>query len=306
MSKDTIESLGEFGLIEEIKKWLGPIPKAFTGIGDDAAVFCAQPGMNQLLTIDALVENVDFIRNKAAAEQIGHKALGVNLSDIAAMGGIPKAAVISLILPKWTEISFVKGFYVGIRSVAKKFGVVVVGGDLSKGPVVCCSIAMIGEAAPKYTVRRSGAKVGDFICVTGRLGGSILGKHLDFTPRVAEGQFLARQGVTAMIDISDGLAQDLTHITSESKVGGVIDERKIPVSNEAVKLANGNKRAALDHALADGEDFELLFTIAENRLYSLEKAWRKRFKIPLTQIGKIVARNNATLEMRKRLGFQHF
>lgn len=304
MSK-TIEHLGEFGLINEIKKWV-PLRKGITGIGDDTAVFRVSDRMNQLLTIDALVENVDFIRSQTTPQNIGWKALAINLSDIAAMGGIPKVAVVSLILPPKTKIEFVKGFYAGVRKLAKQFHVAIVGGDLSRGPVISCAIALLGEADPKLTVYRSRAKVGDFICVTGRLGGSILGKHLNFMPRIKEGQFLAKQGVSAMIDISDGLGQDLKHITDESKVGGMLDERKIPVSEAALKLARGDRRKALAHALSDGEDFELLFTISENRLYPLERAWKKRFRTELTQIGKIVARDNATFEMRKRLGFQHF
>ncbi len=317
MNNKTIETLGEFGLIDEIKKWVPPLTltlipqgrgkgEGIVGIGDDAAVFRSSGKMNQLLTIDTLVENVDFVRNQTTPQKIGWKALGINLSDIAAMGGIPKVAVVSLILPRRTELNFVKGFYEGIRKLAQKFGVLIVGGDLSKGSVISCAIAMVGEADPKFTVYRSGAKIGDFICVTGRLGGSILGKHLDFMPRIKEGLFLAKHGVSAMIDISDGLCQDLKHITNESKVGGMIDERKIPIAKAALKLAKGNRKNALEHALSDGEDFELLFTVAENCLYPLEKIWRKWFKTELTQIGKIVARDNATLEMRKRLGFQHF
>lgn len=305
MSKKTIEDLGEFGLIDEIKKWV-PLKKNIVGIGDDAAVFRSRSGMNQLLAIDTLVEGVDFLCKKAAPQEIGRKALAINLSDIAAMGGIPKVAVVSLSLPPRTTFEFVKGFYEGIRKLSQKFGVSIVGGDLSRAKVISSSIALLGEAQPKFTIYRKGAKVGDFICVTGRLGGSILGKHLNFTPRIKEGQFLAKQGVSAMIDVSDGLEQDLKHITDESGVGGMIDERKIPVSKEALKLACGDRRKALRRALSDGEDFELLFTISEDRLYALERAWRKKFKLPLTQIGKIVARKNATLEMRKRLGFQHF
>lgn len=317
MKKQTIEHLGEFGLIEEIKKWVSPLTSTLSprgrglgegivGIGDDTAVFRAQSGMNQLLTIDTLVENVDFIKTQAAPEQIGWKALGINLSDIAAMGGIPKVAVVSLSLPPPTTVDFVKGFYQGIRKLAQKFGVSIVGGDLSRAKVISSSIALLGESNPKFTIYRKGAKIGDFICVTGRLGGSILGKHLNFTPRIKEGQFLAKQGISAMIDISDGLQQDLKHMTDESRVGGMIDERKIPISKETLKLARGDRRRALQHALSDGEDFELLFTISEDRLYRLEKAWKKKFKLELTQIGRIVARKNTTLEMRKRLGFQHF
>lgn len=306
MKEETIEQLGEFGLIDQIKKWVPLKDKSVIGIGDDTAVFRATKGMNQLLTIDSLVENVDFTRSKASPQQIGWKALAINLSDIAAMGGIPKVAVVSLTLPPKTQIDFVKGFYEGIWKLAQKFNVSIVGGDLSKGKVFSSTIALVGEANPKFIIYRNGAKVGDFVCVTGRLGGSILGKHLNFTPRIKEGQFLAKHGVSAMIDISDGLQQDLKHIADESKVGGMLDERKIPISKDALKLTKGNRKKALEHALRDGEDFELLFTLSEDRLYPLEKEWRKHFKTELTQIGKIVARDNTTLEMRKRLGFQHF
>ncbi len=314
--KKTIESLGEFGLIDEIKKW---VPLTLTlspkgrgkgegviGIGDDAAVFQAKRGMNQLIAIDSLVENIDFIKSKATPQQIGWKALAINLSDIAAMGGIPKLAVISLTLPRKTEIDFVKGFYEGISKLSRKFKVAIVGGDLSSGPVLSSSIAVVGEVNPNRIIYRNGAQLGDFVCVTGTLGGSILRKHLNFLPRIEEGQFLAKHGVTSMIDISDGLQQDLKHLADDSKVGVMIDERKIPISQDALKLAKKNRTKALKHAFSDGEDFELLFTISENRLYPLEKLWKKKFKTELTQIGKIVERNNATLEMRKRLGFQHF
>ena len=306
MKNKTIEQIGEFGLIEQIKKWIPLTRKTVVGIGDDTAVFRASRGMNQLLTIDSLVEYVDFIKSKATPQKIGWKALGVNLSDIAAMGGIPKVAVVSLTLPPKIQVDFIKGFYGGISTLAQKFNVSIVGGDLSKGAVFSATIAVVGEARPKFTIYRNRARVGDFVCVTGRLGGSILGKHLNFTPRIKEGQFLAKYGVSAMIDISDGLQQDLKHIADESKVGGMLDERKIPISKDALKLAKGNRKKAIERAFHDGEDFELLFTISEDRLYSLEKKWRKHFKIELTQIGKIVARDNATLEMRKRLGFQHF
>ena len=305
MSRKTIQVLGEFGLINQIKKWV-PQRKVVSGIGDDAAVFKTAGGSNQLLTIDSLVENVDFIRKKASPSQIGWKALGINLSDIAAMGGVPKVAVVSLILPKRTSVDFVKGFYAGIKKLANRFDVSIVGGDLSSGPKIAVSVALLGQSHPKKTVLRSGAKIGDFICVSGRLGGSILKKHLTFMPRIKEGQFLAKEGVHAMIDVSDGLKQDLKHISDESKVGAVLDERKVPVSGDALRLAGGNKRKALEHALTDGEDFELLFTIAQDQFHRLERKFKKHFSTPLTQIGRIVDPKNATLEMRKRLGFQHF
>ncbi len=277
------------------------------GIGDDTAVFSVSPSRYQLLTIDTIVEDIDFKKNQAAPEEIGRKALAINLSDIAAMGGVPKFAVVSLTLPKKTSIRFVKGFYRGMQRLANQFHVSIVGGDLSGGAKISSSVALLGESEKKHTVFRKGAKSGDLIVVTGRLGGSILGKHLNFTPRVREGAFLARHGVSSMIDISDGLWQDLGHLTAESGLSFVIEPAKIPVSSAALKEARGNRGRALLHALYDGEDFELLFTISATRFPALKRAWRRRFAVPLTVIGKVVSGRQAEARaFSKRLGFQHF
>ncbi len=305
-NKKTIESLGEFGLIREIQKWIPKVKTIRQGIGDDAAVFDGPGGTYQLLTIDTIVEDVDFLKRKAAPQEIGWKALAINLSDIAAMGGVPKVAVVSLTLPKKTSVQFVKGFYEGVQKLAKQFGVAIVGGDLSGGPKISSSIALLGESQKKWTVFRKGAKVGDFICVTGRLGGSILGKHLHFMPRVCEGEFLARQGVSAMIDISDGLGQDLDHLIKESNVAFLIDEAKVPISQAACKLARGNPKKELIHAFCDGEDFELLFTIAPRKCKTLKKVWSRKFSTPLTVIGRVVKWRGSAPAQRKPLGYQHF
>ena len=305
-NKKTIESLGEFGLIHEIQKW---IPKAKTirqGIGDDAAVFNGASGTYQLLTIDTIVEDVDFLKRKATPQEIGWKALAINLSDIAAMGGIPKVAVVSLTLPKKTSVQFVKGFYEGVKRLAKKFGVSIVGGDLSSGPKISSSIVVLGEAKKKWTVFRTGTKIGDFICVTGHLGGSILGKHLHFMPRVREGEFLAKRGASAMIDISDGLGQDMDHLITESKTAFLIDETKIPISQAARKLARGNPKKELIHAFCDGEDFELLFTISPRKFQAIKKNWSKNFSILLTVIGRVVKWYGSRLAQHKHVGYRHF
>ena len=306
LMQKTIESLGEFGLIREIQKWIPKSKAIRQGIGDDAAVFDAPGGKYQLLTIDTIVEDVDFIKSKATPQEIGWKALAINLSDIAAMGGIPKVAVASLTLPKRTSVQFVKGFYEGVRKLANRFQVTIVGGDLSSGPKISSSIAVLGEAQKKWTVFRKGAKVGDLVCVTGRLGGSILGKHLRFTPRVKEGQFLAKQGVSAMIDLSDGLGQDLDHLIQDSAIAFLIDEKKIPISSNARKLSRGNTKRELIHAFCDGEDFELLFTIAPRKFRRLKQSWKKHFTVALTVIGRVVKWRRAGLTKSKSLGFQHF
>ncbi|OGW84618.1 MAG: thiamine-phosphate kinase [Omnitrophica bacterium RIFCSPHIGHO2_02_FULL_46_11] len=304
--KKTIESLGEFGLIDKIKEWVPRSPKMICGIGDDTAVFRASSGTYQLLTIDTIVEDIDFKLSKARPEEIGWKALGINLSDIAAMGGTPKLAVISLTLPRKTSLQFVKGFYAGAGKLAKKFNVSIVGGDLSKGAKMSASVALLGESNPRRTIFRKGAKVGDFICVTGTLGGSILGKHLSFTPRIKEGEFLARHGVSSMIDISDGFLQDLNHLVYTPGVTFMISEREIPISKAAMKLARGNRRKALNHALSDGEDFELLCTVSPKNFHKVQKNWRRRFVIPFTAIGRVVRSSEAHRPQDRRLGFQHF
>ncbi|MBI4358197.1 MAG: thiamine-phosphate kinase [Candidatus Omnitrophica bacterium] len=303
----TIESVGEFGLIDQIKKWIPPMHRSVVcGIGDDAAVFPMAGGGYQLLTIDTVVEDVDFKMNRATPQQIGWKALGVGLSDLAAMGGIPKMAVISLTLPRRTPLRFVRDFYEGIRKLARRFRVSIVGGDLSRGPKISSSIAVLGEATRTSTVFRSGAKIGDLICVTGRLGGSILGKHLNFLPRLREGQFLARRGVSAMIDLSDGLGQDLNHLISNSRTAFMIDEAKVPISEAARKLARGNLRRELIHAFCDGEDFELLFTIPRSKLGTLQRAWPKRFSIPLTVIGQVMRLAKGMRPTYRYQGYRHF
>ena len=304
--RKTIESLGEFGLIREIKKWVPRSRSIRQGIGDDAAVFSASGRRYQLLTIDTLVEGIDFRRSQAKPQAIGWKALAINLSDIAAMGGIPKVAVISLTLPSRTPLAFVHGFYEGVRRLAERFHVSIVGGDLSRGPKVSSSIAVLGEAERKRTVFRRGAKIGDLVCVTGRLGGSILGKHLNFVPRLREGQFLAKYGASAMIDLSDGLWQDLGHLVLSSHMAFMVDWQKIPVASSAYRLAGGNREKALAHALYDGEDFELLFTIAPARFRTLRKVWAQRFSVSLTAIGQVVRGKRIWSRERKGLGFQHF
>ena len=147
--------------------------------------------------------------------------------------------------------------------------------------------------------------MGDVVCVTGSLGGSILGKHLNFMPRIYEAQFLAKHGASAMIDLSDGLGQDLYHL-AKPHIGFVINGGKIPISRAAYKLAGGDKRKALKHALYDGEDFELLLTLPPPRFRQVQKIWKRRFSIPLTTIGLVIRGQKNRISIPKNLGFQHF
>jgi thiamine-monophosphate kinase len=305
MKARSLKSLGEFGLIDLIRKWTPKHRNVLRGIGDDAAVLRSTRGRTQLLSIDTIVEDVDFRKRDATPQQIGWKALAVNLSDIAAMGGIPTAAVVSLTMPRNTPLRFVKGFFDGIKRLSDRFGVALVGGDLSRGSKISSSVAILGEVPRNQATLRSGARVGDVICVTGRFGGSILGRHLTFAPRIAEGRFLATSGVTSMIDVSDGLMQDLGHLVSSSKLAFQMDATKIPVTSAAKRLARGNRARALEHALYDGEDFELLFTISSKRFARVEQHWKKRFQTPLTAIGRIVRRKGSP-SVRSGQGYQHF
>jgi thiamine-monophosphate kinase len=209
-----------------------------------------------------LMDGVDFRLDETDPSAIGHKALAVSLSDIAAMAGKPLAAVIALALPKQEGRQLAERIQAGIRSLAAEFNVALVGGDTNSwdGPLVISS-TVLGTPTGHGPVRRSGAEAGDWILVTGDLGGSILGKHLKFQPRVREAIALHQSArLHAMIDVSDGLAADLHHLLEESGVGATIRAADVPISEAAQRI--DDLRSPLEHALGDGEDFELLFTVS--------------------------------------------
>jgi thiamine-monophosphate kinase len=239
-----------------------------------------------------LLEGVHFDLRTASAEHVGRKALAVNLSDIAAMAGRPTACVVSLALPRTGGLPLAEGVSAGIAALAAEFGVAVAGGDTNAwdGPLIV-NVAVVGEPHPRGSVRRSGAKSGDFIYVTGRLGGSLQGRHLTFTPRVAAAAELhARFGLHAMIDLSDGLASDLRHILAESGVGAVLDRDALPVHDDAVGLGKG--APPWERALSDGEDFELCFTLPPAAAAALERQWPRggdAVRPAVTRIGEVRA-----------------
>lgn len=260
----TIIPGGEFAYIRWLRSRTAPHPRVPIGPGDDTAALAVTPGRPLLVTTDMLLEGSCFHLDRASPRAVGRKAIAVNLSDIAAMAGTPTAAVVSLGLPRRGGRELAEQLYEGMREIADAFDTPIVGGDTNSwdGPLVL-SVAVLGEAAAKGPVRRSGAVVGDWIVVTGALGGSILGKHLDFTPRVREAHALHQHAdLHAMIDISDGLAADLHHICEESGSGAVLWAESIPIAPAARQLADRDGRSVLDHALADGEDFELVFTVS--------------------------------------------
>ena len=298
----------ELALIEWIRQRAQSTPNLQVGIGDDCAVW--QPsGAPLLFTTDVLMEDVDFRVAETTPQLIGRKAMAVNLSDIAAMAGRPLAALVGVALPKSRGFDFARHLHEGMQSLADEFQVAIIGGDTNTwdGPLVI-SVTLIGEATDRGPVRRSGAKPGDWLFVTGPLGGSILGHHLTFTPRIHEALELHRLvDLHAMIDLSDGLAADLYHLLDESHVGATLKCNAIPISDDARRM--NDECSPLDHALSDGEDFELLFAVSPDdgrRLMSLADAVRP------THIGSIdaepgcrVQQSNGEIEQLPRGGWEH-
>jgi thiamine-monophosphate kinase len=253
---------GEFAFIDWLRRRTPPASRVLLGPGDDTAVLRWPEPADCLVTTDMLLEGSCFLLAEAGPRRVGRKAMSVNLSDIAAMAGRPVAAVVSVGLPRQGGRALAEELYQGIREVADAFDTAIIGGDTNTwdGPLVI-NVAVLGEAVAPGAVRRSGARVGDWLVVTGPLGGSILGKHLDFTPRVREALALhAAAPLHAMIDISDGLAADVWHLCEESGCGAVMYAERIPLTEEAGKIADG--RSPLEHGLGDGEDFELVFAVA--------------------------------------------
>jgi thiamine-monophosphate kinase len=253
---------GEFGYIDWLRRVTPSGPAVLVGPGDDTAVL-RPPRGPMLVTTDMLLEGSCFRLADSGPFRVGRKAIAVNLSDVAAMAGVPTAAVVSVGLPRVGGRELAEQLYLGMRDVADAFSVPLVGGDTNSwdGPLAI-SVTLLGEATDRGPVLRSGARAGDWVMVTGPLGGSILGRHLDFTPRVREALKLHEVAdLHAMIDVSDGLALDLHHICVESRCGAVVFADAVPIAPAARELAAFDGRSAIEHALTDGEDFELAFTV---------------------------------------------
>jgi thiamine-monophosphate kinase len=286
--------MNEFELIHRLTRNLPTNPNVVVGAGDDCAVLetgDAQPHL--LFKTDAVVEGIHFTRD-TPPEKIGRKALARCLSDIAAMAGTPTAALVTIALPQKFDLDFVEGIYAGLNALARHHHVAVVGGETTTNPErMLISISLIGFVPRGKALLRSGAKVGDAIFVTGELGGSLSGRHLDFEPRLAEARWLAEKfPIHAMLDLSDGLAGDLRHILTASKVGAELLKSAVPISRAAKEISKKGDAAkpAFVAALTDGEDFELLFTVASRQAVPLLDAWKKQFPaLKLSCIGKIIA-----------------
>jgi thiamine-monophosphate kinase len=254
--------MSEFAFIDWLRRRTPPDPRVLIGPGDDAAALRLTQSVPYLVTTDMLLEGSCFRLDEAGPRRVGRKAMAVNLSDIAAMAGRPVAAAVSVGLPRRGGRALAQELYLGLREMADTFDTAVAGGDTNSwdGPLVV-SVTLIGEATGAGPVTRAGAEPGDWLLVTGPLGGSILGKHLDFTPRVREALALHQQTrLKAMIDISDGLAADVAHLCEESSCGAVLRASCIPVSEAARQITDG--LSPLEHALGDGEDFELAFAVS--------------------------------------------
>ena len=308
--------MNEFELIGHLTQDLATNAAVVTGPGDDCAVLdLGVPDQLLLLKTDAVVEGIHFTR-ETPPEQVGHKALARVLSDFAAMAGTPTAAVITIGLPEEFDPAVVKRIYDGINATARRHGVAIVGGETTTNPErLWMSIAAVGTVARGRCTHRAGAQAGDAIFVTGELGGSLAGRHLEFEPRLAEARWLAEHfAVHAMIDLSDGLAGDLRHLLAAGKVGGEVLKRSVPISRAAKQRAKGaNAKLPFVAALTDGEDFELLFTVTSRDAVPLLDAWKKQFpQVPLTCIGKITpepglrVRDEMGVRMFEGHGYTHF
>lgn len=300
---DTLAKIGEHAAIERLAATLGTHPDLRTGAGDDCAVVTL-PGMetDQVFTTDPVIENIHF-RSTTPPEQIGHKAVGRVLSDIAAMGAQPQWLLINVVASPEQEMVALEKIYAGINALCHRFGATLIGGDLAQGTSLELHLFGTGTLPAGTALLRSGAQLGDAILTTGALGCSVQGKHLDFIPRVEEGLFLREsERVHAMMDLSDGLATDLRHILQASGVGAELDADAIP------------KNGTLENALYDGEDFELLFTTSAEDAAALQLQWAKQFGTPLPIIGRItecrntlsIRHSGGTTQILKEKAFEHF
>jgi thiamine-monophosphate kinase len=328
-----VKELGEFGLIDRLNKMIEDAkinkasPHLILGIGDDAAVWKGD-SLIQLATVDTMVENVHFSLDTTTWQELGWKALAINISDIAAMGGLPHYALVALALPEDTEDENVTKLYKGMIEIAKEYKIAIAGGNISRAPQVSVTITVLGSSPANKILRRSTAKAGDVIAVTGYAGSAAAGlemlqKKLKFkatdakylrnaflhpVPRIEEGQLLLKYGITTAIDTSDGLLADLQHICEASKVSARVNIEQVPIHN-AVKANFGKK--VLEMALGGGEDYELLFTGSAEAINKVKKA----AKCPLTVIGEIISGKPGEINLfdaggkpvkTGRMGWTHF
>jgi thiamine-monophosphate kinase len=284
----------ESELLAWLRENLPASPRLAVGFGDDAAVLAELDQGRVVVTTDMLTDGVDFHLDQIDPRQAGHKALGANLSDLAAMAARPVAAFVSLVLPrkgagKRSALELAIELYRGMLPLAERFEAVIAGGDTNSwdGPLAI-SVTALGETTSRGPLTRSGAQLGDQLLVTGQLGGSILGRHLEVEPRVREALLLnERYELHAGIDISDGLGLDASRLAEASGVGAALTLDAVPLAEAARRLSDQDGRPALEHALSDGEDFELLLAVPAG---DAERMLREQpVDVPLTRIGEMIA-----------------
>jgi thiamine-monophosphate kinase len=331
-----LEEIGEFGFIRRVSGGCLIRPEGVErAIGDDAAAFAVPPGQLSLVTTDLLVERVHFLREATSPFNLGHKAMAVNLSDIAAMGGTPLEAFVSLAIPGNCPVEFLDGLYDGMKSLAARHGVNILGGDTTGSRVdLVLNVTIIGQVRKEEVLYRSGASPGDVICVTGTLGDSraglqfvlagetspdpalrpLLEAHLLPRPHLEEGRFLAESGgATAALDVSDGLSSDLTHLVEESGVGIRVYADRIPVSAPLRAYCAAQRQDPVRFALAGGEDYVLAVALRPDRARAVGAAFLERFGRPLYRIGEATAAGGLELvlpdgvaEAIRPSGWDHF
>lgn len=338
-----LNDIGEFGLIKRLTKNITlDKERVIVGVGDDVAVVKTKAEEYLLLTCDILIEGTHFTKETITPYQLGKKVVAINVSDIAAKGGIPKQALISIGLPKDTKVVYVDEIYGGIKEQSKKFNIDIVGGNtaLSKDKIFI-DLFLVGEIKPDLLLLRSGAKPDDKILVTGNLGDSSAGlkiienqdlkledikfekkyktklkqAHLSPNPRLLESRIIAKSNfANSMMDISDGLSSDLAKICEASNVGAIIWEEKIPVSKETLAFAKSIGKSPFNFALHGGEDYELLFTIPKENVEIIIKKIQRETKTKVTEIGEIkdrkfgikIVKTNGEMTPLNTYGWNHF
>lgn len=306
---------GELALINWIRKNTTLKPGKFPiGIGDDAAAVRLASGELIVLTTDMILEGTHFQLSQATPYRIGWKAICCALSDVAAMGLQATAAVVSLALREDLGLGFAKKIYRGMAKASSEFDVAIIGGDVASwDEPIAVAVTVLGETGGLRPIRRDGARPGDWLMVTGSLGGSGLGKHLGFRPRLKEGHTLNKgYRIHSMIDISDGLLGDSGHILAESDVGAVLFAEKIPLSRAARRLSSKSGKTALHHALYDGEDFELLFSASPRESQKI-LSQKPLGKLILSHIGEVRKKKGLFLlypdgkeRQMEPVGYEHF
>lgn len=315
-----LDEIGEFGFIRRISRGCLVRPEGVArAIGDDAAAFAGRPGRLTLVTTDLLVERVHFLREATEPFNLGHKAMAVNLSDIAAMGGEPREAFVSLAIPRDCPVDFLEALYRGMLELAGRHQVNILGGDTtgSRADLVL-SLTVVGEVAAEEVLYRSGARPGDLLCLTGPVGESraglhfvregrlppegplrrLLEAHLLPRPHLEEGRFLAASGAaTAALDVSDGLTSDLAHLAEESGVGFRVEADRLPLSEALRVFCAETGQEPLRFALAGGEDYVLAVTLKAERAAETQAAFAARFGRPLAAIGEATPAGGLTLAL---------